>query len=138
MAPDGQLVSAHRIYIAVVKPRKKMMPVVGTVTGASVRLFPPGDTLAVSEGIETGLAVHELTGLPVWAALSDNGLSSFVPPASVKTIAIYGDNDANFVGQQAAYALAKRLFAAGLRVTVHIPEQVDSDWLDVLNGRDAP
>jgi putative DNA primase/helicase len=135
--PDGSVQSVQRIYDAAVDPRKKTMSPVATITGATVRLFEPTDELGIVEGIETALATHQLFGLPVWAALSASGLESFEPPPGIAHLTIFGDNDKNFVGQAAAYRLAKRLVhdRAVSDVEVRIPEQPGTDWLDVLTGR---
>ena len=134
--PDGRLQSVQRIYA---KPdianRKKTMPPVETIRGSAVRLFEPGEILAVGEGVETCLAVREMFGIPIWAALTAGGLESFEPPGNVKSIAIFGDNDASFTGQAAANALAKRLAIKGLAVEVRIPAKANEDWLDVLLAR---
>lgn len=134
VGPDGALQSASRIYDAEIKPRKKILPAVTTINGGAVRLAPPHrGILGIGEGIETCLAAAELFGLPVWAGLTALGVKTFEPPAEAREVFIFGDNDANFVGQAAAYALARRLVRADLRVHVHIPEKTDSDFLDVLN-----
>jgi putative DNA primase/helicase len=54
-----------------------------------------------------------------------------------RKIHVFGDSDSSMTGQAAAYALARRLTREGRKVQVHIPEQVDLDWLDVLNQQAA-
>jgi putative DNA primase/helicase len=137
LGPDGRLQSVHRTYLADVPGKnKKLMPAVETVRGGAVRLFEPTDDLAIAEGIETAIAAHELFGLPTWATISSTIMGSFVPPAGVRRLTIFADNDTNFAGQLAAFTLAHRLYrlGPGLAIEVKIPPDPDSDWLDVLNG----
>jgi putative DNA primase/helicase len=134
IGPDGTLLSAMRIYDADVTPRKKLMPSVANINGGAVRLFEPGEELGVAEGIESALAAHELFDLPTWAALSEGGLRSFIPPPGLMRLVVLADNDASFIGQRAALDLAYRLRRddPGLMVQVETPPEFDTDWLDVL------
>lgn len=101
--------------------------------GSAVRLYPATDTLIVTEGIETALAWTLVTQDPVWACTSAALLKAFVPPPEVKTLFIAADNDANGVGQQAAWELRARL-SGRLGCQVLIPDRENSDWLDILRG----
>lgn len=135
IGPGGELQSAQRIYDADVGSRKKVMPPVETIKGGAVRLFDPDEVLGVGEGVETMLAVRELFGVPTWAALTAGNLEVFNPPPGLLRLRIFADNDESFTGQQAAFALARRLQVSktGLIVEVHVPPVAGQDWLDLLN-----
>lgn len=143
---DGKPATIHRTYLtrsgckADVEPVRMFMP--GEVpSGGAIRLGCAAEVMGVAEGIETALSASRLYRMPVWATTSELLLSKWLPPSKAKHIAIFGDNDKNFVGQSAAYALAKRLmFEANKEkiereVEVHIPAIPGFDWNDVLIAR---
>jgi len=101
--------------------------------GGAVRLAPYDKVLGIAEGVETALAATRLFGLPVWAALTENRVEVWEPPEGVNEIVVFGDCDGNFVGQSAAYSLARRLSRDKTRtVQVMIPPEVGKDWNDEL------
>ena len=119
-----------------VNPNKKFSPVIypGALKGASIQLRQPDNgILGVAEGVENAEAIYEATGMATWSCGSEGGLRTFQPPHGIDRITIWGDNDLNKVGQKAAAKLAVRMYEAGYPVAVLIPEEPDTDWLDVLN-----
>ena len=50
-------------------------------------------------------------------------------------IVIFGDNDANKRGQEAAFALAVRLEQRGIPTQVELPPDVGTDWNDVYQAK---
>jgi putative DNA primase/helicase len=145
-APDGAPSTLHRTYLTndgrkapVIEPRR-LMP--GSIAkGAAIRLGPSGDVLGIAEGIETALSATALFGVPCWAAVNAGMLAAWQPPPEAKRIFVFGDNDPNYAGQSAAYALASRLRSDERVIEVQIPAKVGADWNDVhqlqLNLTDA-
>lgn len=145
---QGQALTIHRTYLnsdgeklGDIPDPKRIMPSLGKLSGGAVRIFEATEVLGIAEGIETSIAAYQLFDVPVWAALTAQLLESFEPPETVKVMHIFADNDKNYHGQKAAYALAHRLIIEAARakreieVFVRVPEAVDTDWLDVLNAR---
>jgi len=110
---------------------KKML---GSVADAAVRLFAMGDEghLGVAEGIETALAAHAIFGLPVWAALSADGLARFRWPEGTTRVTIYAD--AGDAGRQAAAALSDRLNRADIANEIVLPLHGDDFNDDLMHG----
>lgn len=129
---DGSTVAVHRTYLTdhgtkadVPNPKQ----VSGTLPpGSAVRLYISTDKLGIAEGIETAISAAERFEVPVWAALSANGLACWIPPAEVKEVIIFGDNDD--AGIKAAKQLRQRLICA---VSIQIPEGA-KDWNDIQSG----
>jgi putative DNA primase/helicase len=138
-AHTGENVTLHRTFLrpdglakAEMACPRKLMP--GPVPkGSAVRLSDyTGGPLGIAEGIETAMSAMILYSLPVWAALNTSLLAEWIPPEGCDDIAIFGDNDENFAGHAAAYALAHRLRGMGKEVTVHFPTTVGRDWNDEI------
>lgn len=139
---DGHAVTLHRTYLdhgqkALGSQSKKVLS--SGINGAAVRLDEPTDELAVTEGLETGLAVRLSTAKPLWAALSCGNLEKLWLPERVRRVSVYADNDADgeFSGQVSAYTLAQRLVREARRegidrtVKVFVPRHDGCDWADV-------
>ncbi len=109
-------VGVHCTYLApngegkatAIEPVKRF---IGPVAGAAVRLGPATDTVAVSEGIESGLSYQEVTGTPTWVALSAGGIRSLILPPEICNVIIACDPDP--VGIMAAHAAARRWHGRG-------------------------
>ena len=134
--PDGKPATLHRTYLAhggrkADLPKVRMLMPGKIAKGSAVRLGPAGSILGIAEGVETALSAHAIYQVPVWAALSAGMLMQWQPPAEADEIWIFGDYDANFAGQSAAYALAHRLAHEGKIVKVQMPD-VLGDWNDYL------
>lgn len=151
-SPDGRAVSLHRTYLtsnatiitkAPVESPKKLMAGLEGIEGGAIQLFPAREILALAEGIETALAVHCLTGLPVWATISSGKMKSIVIPDYVNEVLIYADNDlpdyrGKRAGQDAADGLRERLEAEGKKVTIVLPSIPGTDFADVWEAKFKP
>jgi len=139
---DSTAITMHRTFLtnngnkADIANPKKVLPALQEMRGGAIRLFEPKDGLiAIAEGIETALAVTELTDMPCWSAVSAVLLEGFEPPKGIKYVMIFSDMDKTFTGQKAAYTLANKLTVQNkLTVEVHLPTQT-GDWLDELNRK---
>lgn len=125
---------------APVSSSKKMMVVhKGATKGSAIRMFPATDTIALAEGIETCLAIHQAIKIPIWSTLNANGMKNIQLPDNINRVSIWFDKDISRTGEEAALILAKRLIIEGKKVSIHEPpitipdgECKGVDWLDVL------
>ena len=87
--------------------------------GRPIALAPPNDLLglAITEGIEDALTVHEATGLGAWAAGSAPMMPAlaYVLPGYIEAVTIYAHDDG---GRQYSLQLADRLSARGIEIFV--------------------
>jgi hypothetical protein len=89
---------------------------VGPSMGAPIMLAPPNDLLglAIREGIEDALSVHQATGRGAWAAGSASRMPALADaiPSFVNCVTIFADDDDT--GRRGAHSLARRVIANGL------------------------
>lgn len=131
--PDGSIVNCHLTYLTPdgQKVTRRVMP--GSLPeGCCIRLWEPREgVLGVAEGIETAMAAAARFKLPVVAAINANRLAAWEPPAGVREVYVFGDNDESYTGQAAAYNLARKLVLKhGLIAHVTIPPETGTDWAD--------
>jgi putative DNA primase/helicase len=141
---DGMPVTVHRTYLTadgrkapVAEPKKLMGSPGHRLVGGAIRLSAPGPVLGVAEGVETALAVHLRTDMPVWSAVSAGLLARLEPPAGTSLVVIWADRDRSGAGQAAALSLRERLLGRGIAAAVHLPPgpipagEKGIDWADV-------
>lgn len=142
---DKALVSIHRTFLALdgkkapVPDAKKMMSQHLDLKGCAIQLYPAtGDTLGLAEGIETAVAAHCISRMPVWSCVSATLMEQVEVPKNIKRVVIWADRDVSERGLEAATKLADRLEAQGLAVEVYFPPcaipagEKGVDWHDVL------
>jgi len=136
--PDGTAITMHRTFLtpdgckADIENPKKILPALKSMAGGAIRLFEPRDgMIGIAEGIETALAVTELTKIPCWCVVSSSLMEGFEPPKEIKYVMIFADFDSNFTGQRAAYILANRL-AIKNRIPAEVCLPKRGDFLEDL------
>jgi len=132
---EGKPITYHVTYLsagqkAPVVPSRKILPPTEKMQGGAIRLSPVARHIGIAEGVETALAASEMYGIPVWAATSASMLEAFQPPEGVEELTIFGDNDASYTGQAAAYSLARRLSGRGMPVRVFVAMVAGTDFAD--------
>ena len=143
----NEVVGMHRTYLdsdgpgkAVVPLPKKTIKCADTMSGGSIRLFGPeqDQPLVLCEGIETGLAIYDYSGWPVWPCVNSTMLEKVELPESIKSVFIGADKDLSGVGQASAEKLSRRLVDEGRKVRISLPPapipegSSGVDWLDCL------
>jgi putative DNA primase/helicase len=132
----GTAACVHRTYLttegfkAPVDPVRMMMPAPAPLAGSAIRLGTVAERLGISEGLETAICAGKMFGLPVWSAIAANLMTEWVPPSTVCSVVVFGDNDRSYTGQAAAFELARKLRVKGLDVEVQIPLTIGADWAD--------
>lgn len=143
LGPDGSTVTIHRTYLttdgekALGAQSKRLLPCAfgATMSGAAIRLQPAEDVLYITEGIETGLAIHRRFNVPVWCAVTSQGLKKIALPESIRTVFICGDRDRSGAGQRATVDAAARFSGEGREAIMVISPVEGFDWCDLLRDK---
>jgi putative DNA primase/helicase len=126
---DDSITGVHRIALRDdgTKLGRRML---GIVHRAAIKLDAgDSDSLAIGEGVETGMAARQLGFAPVWALGSVGAISFFPLIERVKQLLILGENcDAS---ARAMRLCGTRWHRAGRQVRIVMPE-IGSDLNDVL------
>ena len=127
---DDAITGIHRI--ALTSDGKKIdRRMLGIVSRAAIKLDTlGGDTLAIGEGVETGMAARQLGLGPVWALGSVGAISFFPLVEGVKQLTILGERDE--ASERAIKFCGTRWRKAGRRVRVVMPNEGLSDMNDAL------
>jgi hypothetical protein len=117
LAPPENVTGVHitRLTPTGQKVASKPKVMLGASAGLPIVLAPVNDLLglAITEGIEDGLAAYLATGLGVWAAGADTRMPALasIVPSYVRSVTVFAHNDAGApYARELAGALIKRGF----------------------------
>jgi hypothetical protein len=109
------------------KVERKMF---GAVAGSAIKLDPPGQRLAIGEGLETCLAARQLGFGATWALGSARG---FVPVDGVAQLIFLSEHDT--ASRRAADECSRLWTAHGREVFLAVPTSGNGDFNDALMVR---
>lgn len=112
--------------------KQKMM--LGPTKGAAIKLSGDDeitDSLNISEGIETGLALIGFGFAPVWALGSAGAVRTLEPLPGISCLGIAVDNDEKGVGDAASRVCGDRWMDAGREVYQYRPQRTGDDLADL-------
>jgi len=104
--------------------------VLGQAIGAAWTNGPPGKTIGICEGFETAAAYTSLTGIQAWATMGAKRFHQVDIPASVETVILLADNDAE--GRRARDRAAESYQRPGLAIETEWPPGRMNDWAQLL------
>lgn len=135
---EGPLQGIQRTFLATDGLGKAEVPKaklsLGSVSGGAIRLGPVSEDMVLCAGVEDGLSLVQELGRSVWAVPGDSNLSSVRFPASVRSVAIGGDNDRS--GRDNAERAARSYDQRGLDARVFFPAS-EKDFNDQLQKEAA-
>lgn len=133
MRKDGEIAAIQRIFL---DPRTAQWTVklcLGQAIGAAWTNGAPEPTIGLCEGFETAAAFTTQTGIQAWATMGAKRLHQLTLPASVKTLFLLADNDAE--GRAAQRRAHARYQRPGLVIETQWPPDKRNDWADLLRRK---
>lgn len=134
---DGAVQAVHRIFLKedgtkAVLSGGNVKFSLGSVSGGAIRLGQPATEIVVCAGIEDGLSLMQMLGLPVWASTGDTNLPTISLPEQIESVVVAHDADES--GLRAAEKTANRLVFEGRRVRLFPPRDGFKDHNEELQG----
>jgi len=128
---DGHFAGVQRIYLATDNKGTWASGKysLGPIKGGACRLTPAAESLQLTESVEDGLALLQMTGKATWAVPGAGFMVSFEPPPEVCTLSLCPDHDK--AGLQAIEKAAARLSTLVTKVRRLLPPP-GRDWCDCL------
>lgn len=136
-ARDGSPQAIHRIFLnadgsKADLPEGKVKFSLGPITGGAIRLSQAGPEMVVCAGVEDGLSLVQMLGLPVWCATGDTALPSISLPEVARKVIVAHDADAS--GFESGARTAERYALEGRRVRKFPPLKPHKDFNQELQG----
>lgn len=132
----SRTLGTHRTYLTAGGAKAAVDPArmnLGSKQGGAIRLCADEDVelaLAIGEGIETTIALAQITGVPAWALIDASNLAQFPALPGLSALHVAVDHDE--AGHRAFDQLAARYQAAGVEVIEYQAQAVGADINDVL------
>lgn len=130
MRKAGAIAAIQRIFLDPVSADCTEKLVLGQAIGAAWTNGLPGKTIGICEGFETAAAYTSLTGIRAWATMGAKRFHQLDIPASVETVILLADNDAE--GRRARDRAAESYQRPGLAIETEWPPGRMNDWAQLL------
>ena len=130
MRKAGAIAAIQRIFLDPSTSTYTEKRVLGQAIGAAWTNGPPAKTIGICEGFETAAAYTSLTGIQAWATMGAKRFHQVDIPASVETLILLADNDAE--GRRARDRAAEAYRRPGLAIETEWPPGRMNDWAQLL------
>jgi hypothetical protein len=130
MRRHGEIEAIQRIFLDPRTADYTEKRVLGPAIGAAWTNGPPAKTVGICEGFETAAAYMSLTGIQAWATMGAKRFHQLTIPASVETLILLADNDAE--GRRAHDRALQTYRRPGLTIKTEWPPGGMNDWAQLL------